>query len=47
LKDGLKSERSRLQSKLDDVKTFAEEVLEASRSAQTSADESKWSRELI
>jgi hypothetical protein len=47
LKDELKSELSRLQSKLDDVKKFAEEALEASRSPQTAADESKWSSEVI
>jgi hypothetical protein len=46
-KDELKSELSRLQSKPDDLKTFAEEALEASRSAQTSADESQWSSDVI
>jgi hypothetical protein len=38
LKDELKSELSRLQSKLDEIKNG---------SAQTSADESKWSSEVI
>jgi hypothetical protein len=47
LKDELKSELSRLQSKLDDIEKFAEEALEASHSAQTSADESKWSSDVI
>jgi hypothetical protein len=47
LKDELKSELSRLQSKLDGVRKFAERALEASRSAQTSVDESKWSSEVI
>jgi hypothetical protein len=43
----LNSELSRLQSELDDLKKSAEEALEASPSAQTSADESKWSSEVI
>jgi hypothetical protein len=47
LKDELKSEPSQLHSKLDGVKIFAEEALEASRAAQTSGDESKWSSEAI
>jgi uncharacterized protein HemY len=46
LKDELNSELSRLQSKPDDLKKFAEEALEASRSAQTSADESQWLSEV-
>jgi hypothetical protein len=47
LKDELKSELSRLQSQLDEPKKFAEEALGASRSAQTTADESKWLTEVI
>jgi hypothetical protein len=46
-KDEFKSELSRLQSKLDGVTKFAEEALEASHSVQISADESKWSSEVI
>jgi hypothetical protein len=47
LKDELTFELSRLQLKLDDLMKFAEEALEASPSAQTPADESKWSSEGI
>jgi hypothetical protein len=47
LKHELKSELSRLQSEPDDVKKSAEQALEASRSAQTSVDESKLSSEVI
>jgi hypothetical protein len=47
LKDKLTSEFSRLQSELNDLKTFAEEAPEAPRSAQTSADESKLSSDVI
>jgi hypothetical protein len=47
LKNELKFELSRLQSKLHDLKKSAEESLEASRSAQTGEDESKWSVEGI
>jgi hypothetical protein len=43
----LKSELSQLQSELDDIKKSAEKALEGSGSAQTSADESQWSREAI
>jgi hypothetical protein len=47
LNDELKSELSRLQSKLDALMKFAEEAPEAPCSAQTSADESKWSSDVI
>jgi hypothetical protein len=47
LKDELTSELSRLQSKLDAVNKFAEEALEASSAAQTSADESHSSNEMV
>jgi hypothetical protein len=47
LKDELKSELSRLQSKLDHAMKFADEALAASCSAQTSANEWKWSSEVI